>query len=114
MCNDGNVEKGICYRFNEIFRLSYLHLTSVYFVINFSYFNYKGNPSCGKDEDYNADCCTTSNQCGIGQGGCTTNEQCGANANLECVACTVHTNFPTGAKCCQIIGLLKNTAINNQ
>ena len=77
-------------------------------------FVYEGNPSCGVDKDYNEDCCTTSNQCGIGQGGCTSDDQCGANANLECTDCTVHNNFPDNAKCCQIIGLLSKILLGTK
>ena len=79
------------------------------------YLNWSGNPACGEDEEYNEECCTTSNQCGIGQGGCTSDDQCGDNANLVCTSCTVHNKFSSipGAKCCQIKGLLSSINLLN-
>ena len=43
-------------------------------------------------------CCTTTNQCGIGEGDCDTDSQC--SGSLKCGTDNCGSNFPKGFDCC--------------
>ena len=45
-------------------------------------------------------CCTTNNQCGIGEGDCDTDSQCSGSLKCGTDNCDTSLGFPTGYDCC--------------
>ena len=45
-------------------------------------------------------CCTTTNQCGIGEGDCDTDSQCSGNLKCGTDNCDTAVGFPSAYDCC--------------
>ena len=110
LCSDGNAEGTLINKFEEgtlILEMNFSTDRDNYCTISLIIGVVQCDPSTS-GWTYSENCCSSTNQCGLYQGGCNSNDQC--SGQLECAADTSNlcgTSFSPSQKCCQYPGNYK-------